>query len=170
MAASRPPLLPLYLLSVLSLLLASAFPNTTTNQVLFAPFSLEPTSTVPSTFLSFNFGKRAFKLVVGARSGALTCLLPLAINYTDPYYQPIAHRPGHSPDWNLNATAVDAWSNASIGWTLDLQNPRLLELAKALPPANLQIGGSNEDVAEYALKFDGHQCSAAALAKHTTAN
>jgi len=41
-------------------------------------------------------------------------------------------------DWNLNATAKpDAWTDASFGWTLDLQNPRLRALAKALAPANL---------------------------------
>ena len=33
-------------------------------------------------------------------------------------------------DWNLNATPGDAWTNASYGWTLDLQDPRLQSLAQ----------------------------------------
>ena len=59
-------------------------------------------------------------------------------------------------DWNLNATGKqDAWSDASFGWTLDLQNTRLRTLAKALSPANLRIGGSDADSAVYNEEFPG---------------
>jgi len=102
-----------------------AFPNTTGNQVLFAPFTLEPTSIVPPTYLSFNF------------------------------------------DWNLNVTQDDAWTNASIGWSLDLQNPALIKLATALAPANLRIGGSPEDTAEYTGFPGTGSCSDTAKEKHT---
>jgi len=101
------------------------FPNTTGSEVLFAPFTMEATSVVPPTFLSFNF------------------------------------------DWNNNATGVDAWTNASVGWTLDLQSHKLIQLASALAPANLRIGGSPEDVAEYEGFGDGHVCTAGAHAGHT---
>ena len=53
-------------------------------------------------------------------------------------------------DWNKNTSAGDAWTNASLGWTLDLQDPRLRALASALAPANLRVGGSSADVAQYA--------------------
>jgi heparanase 1 len=102
-------------------------PNGTGNTVMFAPYLLVPASTVPETFLSFNF------------------------------------------DWNLNVSAGDAWTNASFGWTLDLQDARLRTLAKALAPANLRIGGSDADSAVYNEEFpggipcpqdvvDNHQC------------
>ena len=59
-------------------------------------------------------------------------------------------------DWNLNKTeAPDAWTNASFGFTLDLQNPSLRTLAKALAPANLRIGGSDADSAIYNEEFPG---------------
>ena len=58
-------------------------------------------------------------------------------------------------DWNLNRTKNDAWTDASFGWTLDLQNPRLRALAKALSPANLRIGGSDADAAVYNQEFPG---------------
>jgi len=45
--------------------------------------------------------------------------------------------------------------SASYGWTLDLQNPRLLALAGALAPANLRVGGSNADMAVYNEGFPG---------------
>jgi heparanase 1 len=67
-------------------------------------------------------------------------------------------------DWNLNQSSNDAWTNASIGWTLDLQNPKLIQLARSLSPANLRIGGSSADVAEY--EFGGHVCSQDAIKKH----
>jgi heparanase 1 len=69
-------------------------------------------------------------------------------------------------DWNLNRSEVDAWTNASYGFTLDLQNPRMRTLAKALAPANLRVGGSNADVAEYNEEFPGgKKCSDEAVAK-----
>lgn len=83
----------------------TAMPNGTGNTVMFAPYTLVPTATVPDTFLSFNF------------------------------------------DWNLNRSKGDAWTDASYGWTLDLQNKRLRTLAKALSPANLRVGGSDADSA-----------------------
>jgi hypothetical protein len=58
-------------------------------------------------------------------------------------------------DWNLNRSEGDAWTNASFGWTLDLQNARMIALAKGLAPANLRVGGSNADVAEYNEEFPG---------------
>jgi heparanase 1 len=82
-------------------------------------------STIPNTFLSFNF------------------------------------------DWNLNKTKVDAWSNASFGFTLDLQNPDLIALAKGLSPANLRVGGSSADVAVYNEEFSGGlKCSQDILDRH----
>eukprot|EP00937_MAST-01D_sp_MAST-1D-sp2_P006417 g6417.t1 len=76
---------------------------------------------------------------------------------------------GHIPDtfvsfnfdYNLNTSHADAWTNASIGWTLDLQDERLIARARDLAPANLRVGGSNADVAEY-VGFAGgaQQCSA----------
>lgn len=103
-----------------------AFPNGTGNTVMFAPFLEAPISTIPSTFLSFNF------------------------------------------DWNTNKTENDAWTNASFGWTLDLNNPHLEILASALAPANLRVGGSAADVAEYSHGFPngGRNCSDYALANH----
>ena len=53
-------------------------------------------------------------------------------------------------DWNKNTSAGDAWTNASLGWTLDLQDARLKAYAKALAPANLRVGGSSADAAQYA--------------------
>jgi heparanase len=90
-----------------------SFPNGTGNTVMFAPYTLVPTSIVPESFLSFNF------------------------------------------DWNLNQTKIDAWTNASFGWSLDLQNQRLRRLAQALAPANLRIGGSAADSAVYNEEFVG---------------
>lgn len=121
-ASAVPALLFLFASSV------RAFPNTTGhNEASFSPFTLEPTSEIPPTFLSFNF------------------------------------------DWNLNATGVDAWSNASVGWTLNLQDNRLLTLASALAPANLRVGGSPEDTAEYSEGFGdgGVKCSQVAVERHT---
>ena len=70
----------------------------------------------------------------------------------------------HQPDQNLNRTPGDAWTNASYGWTLDLQNPKMIALAKALAPANLRVGGSNADRAEYNEEFPGgKKCSELAL-------
>eukprot|EP00038_Savillea_parva_P011457 m.197685 g.197685 ORF g.197685 m.197685 type:complete len:577 (-) comp20191_c0_seq1:24-1754(-) len=123
-------LLPSLLWAVMVVMVAQqptvhGFPNTTTGQAMFAPFTSVATSVVPDTFLSFNF------------------------------------------DWNLNVTAVDAWTNASIGWTLDLQSHKLRMLASAMAPANLRIGGSPEDTAEYQGFGDGHVCSSYAMAHHT---
>jgi hypothetical protein len=67
-------------------------------------------------------------------------------------------------DWNVNRTQTDAWTNASVGWTLDLRNERLIALAKALSPANLRVGGSLADDAEY--QVGGHNCSASATTQH----
>lgn len=58
-------------------------------------------------------------------------------------------------DWNLNVTSTDAWTNASFGWTLDLQDARLRLLASSLSPANLRIGGSSADKAVYNEEFPG---------------
>ena len=70
-------------------------------------------------------------------------------------------------DWNLNGTKNDAWTDASFGWTLDLQNPRLRALAKALSPANLRIGGSDADSAVYSEAFPGGTaCPPDVIAKH----
>ena len=71
-------------------------------------------------------------------------------------------------DWNLNKSKGDAWTDASIGWTLDLSDKRLETLASALAPANLRVGGSNADVAEYSIGFPkgGRNCSAFARAMH----
>ena len=81
---------------------------------------------------------------------------------------PIAHIPptflSFNFDWNTNQTHNDAWTNASIGWTLDLHNPHLITLATSLAPANLRVGGSAADEAEYA--FGTHNCSASATAQH----
>lgn len=67
-------------------------------------------------------------------------------------------------DWNLNATKNDAWTNASIGFSLDLQNKHLIKLASSLAPANLRVGGSSADAAEY--QFGTHNCSRFAVEKH----
>lgn len=71
-------------------------------------------------------------------------------------------------DWNLNRSSGDAWTNASMGWTLDLSDKRLETLASALAPANLRVGGSNADVAEYAIGFPhgGRNCSSHAREMH----
>lgn len=112
-------------LAVVLLSTASAMPNGTGNTVMFAPYLLVPTATVPETFLSFNF------------------------------------------DWNLNVSHGDAWTNASFGWTLDLQDKRLRALAKALSPANLRIGGSDADSAVYNEEFPGGiECPEEVIAKH----
>ena len=70
-------------------------------------------------------------------------------------------------DWNLNATKNDAWTDASLGWTLDLQNKKLKTLAKALSPANLRLGGSDADAAVYNEEFPGGiKCPPDVVAKH----
>ena len=71
-------------------------------------------------------------------------------------------------DWNLNKTSGDAWVNASVGWTLNLTDARLEALAKALAPANLRVGGSFADVAEYSQRFPsgGRNCSSDSKAMH----
>lgn len=118
----------------------STFPNTTTGHAMFAPFTMETTSVVPDTFLSFNFDVRFVCLRL------CSCTIWL-FSQTLSFGQ-----------WNLNVSAVDAWSNASVGWTLDLQSPKLRMLAKAMSPANLRIGGSPEDTAEYQGFGDNHIC------------
>ena len=49
------------------------------------------------------------------------------------------HPPDEGPTWGENASVV----------TIDLQNPRLKKLAKAMSPAFLRIGGSEGDDAVY---------------------
>lgn len=87
----------------------------------------------------------------------------LSTTHTHP---PTSHITYHAiwVQWNLNVTGVDAWTNASIGWTLDLQSPKLRMLASAMSPANLRIGGSPEDTAEYQGFGDGHVCRCVSLA------
>jgi hypothetical protein len=68
---------------------------------------------------------------------------------------------------NLNRTGNDAWTDASLGWTLDLQNKRLRTLAKALGPANLRLGGSDADSAVYSDGFPGGlKCPPDVVANH----
>ena len=68
-------------------------------------------------------------------------------------------------DWNLNASAVDAWTNASVA-TIDLHDPRLRSLTAALAPANLRVGGSNADLAVYDASFrGGEDCPPEAVEK-----
>jgi len=70
-------------------------------------------------------------------------------------------------DWNLNGTKDDAWTDASLGWTLDLQNKKLKTLAKALSPANLRLGGSDADSAVYNEEFPGGiKCPPEVVEKH----
>ena len=74
-------------------------------------------------------------------------------------------------DWNINVTEHDAWSNASVGWTLDLDNPRLKALARAMAPANLRVGGSPADEAVYLVsKNNQNLCSSMKAAKHVCLN
>lgn len=77
----------------------------------------------------------------------------------------ITRAPVHPrPSIFLPTHLVRCVRSASYGWTLDLQDERLIKLATALAPANLRVGGSNADVAVYNEEFPGGEaCDAEAL-------